>query len=164
MERLWENLEPARFSARELAAARWALDERRDRCDLSGETCWPAEAGGSASQAVADAPPVPEVVQAAEERLLAFQTSKCARWAGNDPAFHRSLIRLLLGAEAPLQRLGAISASGGVGAARLALDLLHLAQRDATLWLPDRGGEGMAPLARAGRSAQPPVPDVCRRR
>lgn len=140
MARLWDELGPVRVCATQAQAARFSIDERNDKLDLTGPLCCAPEDSGV---------PVLAAVKQAEKWLWQFQTTKAASFPGGDPAYHAALIRLVLGEDAPLDRLGAASASDRIGAARLALDLLHSTRPDVTLWLPDLGAAHIAPLARA---------------
>lgn len=139
MGRLWSELEQSNVTASDCLAAQIAADDRPNRLDLTGELCCAPDGASNVLQSV----------KLAEQRLVDSQTTKAAGPVGGDPAFHTALTRLILGEDVPLDRLGAVTAAGRQGAHRLALDLLHLANREATLWVPNQGGTDILPLAEA---------------
>ena len=85
----------------------------------------------------AGATPVLRAVREAERRLLAMQTTKSYLGMAGDLAFNRSVSHLVLGDAAPLERVCAVQTPGGSGALRVLGELLHAADRTATVWLPD---------------------------
>ena len=81
--------------------------------------------------------PVMRAVKSAEARILERQDTKSYTGLAGDPAFAEALSGLVLGADAPRDRLAAVATPGGTGAVRQALELVRMASPDATLWLPD---------------------------
>jgi aromatic-amino-acid transaminase len=81
--------------------------------------------------------PVMRAVKAAEARILARQETKSYTGLGGDPAFGEALSGLVLGADAPRDRLAMVATPGGTGAVRQGLELVRLAAPGATVWLPD---------------------------
>lgn len=81
--------------------------------------------------------PVMGAIKAAEARILEQQDSKGYLPMAGDPGFHRALGGLVLGAEAPWDRIAALGTPGGTGALRQALELAVRANPGLTVWMPD---------------------------
>ncbi|SHH05222.1 aromatic amino acid aminotransferase apoenzyme [Cognatiyoonia sediminum] len=79
--------------------------------------------------------PVMRAVKEAERRILADQGSKAYVGLAGDPEFSNVMIDLVLGDTIPRDRIGAVATPGGTGAIRQALELIKLADPQATVWL-----------------------------
>jgi len=79
--------------------------------------------------------PVMRAVKGAEQKLVDTQTSKVYTAMAGDPGFHDAMIDLLLGEGADKTRIAAAAATGGTGAVRLAMELIHKASPDAVIWI-----------------------------
>ena len=79
--------------------------------------------------------PVMRAVKEAERRILADQNSKAYVGLAGDPEFSNVMIDLVLGDTIPRDRIGAVATPGGTGAIRQALELIKLADPEATVWL-----------------------------
>lgn len=79
--------------------------------------------------------PVMRAVKEAERRILADQSSKAYVGLAGDPEFSSVMIDLVLGNTIPRDRIGAVATPGGTGAIRQALELIKLADPQATVWL-----------------------------
>jgi aromatic-amino-acid transaminase len=74
-------------------------------------------------------------VKEAERRIQADQTSKAYVGLAGDPEFSNVMIDLVLGGTVPRDRIGAVATPGGTGAIRQALELIKLADSNATVWI-----------------------------
>ena len=81
--------------------------------------------------------PVMRAVKAAEQLLWQAETTKTYVALAGDPAFGAAMAGLILGPDYPGERLAAAATVGGTGAIRQALELILLANPEATVWLPD---------------------------
>lgn len=79
--------------------------------------------------------PVMRAVKGAEKHLLETQNTKTYTALAGDPAFHDALADLLLANSIPRSQIAAAAATGGTGAVRLVMELIHLAAPQATLWI-----------------------------
>ncbi len=82
--------------------------------------------------------PVLDSVKAAEERLVATQTTKAYKPIDGDPAYCQCVRELLFGAGHPLVkdgRAGTCHTPGGTGALRLAADFLNGKAGAKTIWM-----------------------------
>lgn len=79
--------------------------------------------------------PVMRAIKAAERRLVEEQTTKAYTTLAGDPAYAEALSGLILGKARDQGRLAAVATPGGTGAIRQALELIKLANPDATVWL-----------------------------
>ncbi|WP_373355549.1 aromatic amino acid transaminase [Pseudoroseicyclus sp. CXY001] len=77
---------------------------------------------------------VMRAVKAAEARILKDQESKSYTGLAGDPAYAEAMIGLLLGAEAPRERLAAVATPGGTGAVRQAFELVKMARPGGVVW------------------------------
>ena len=77
--------------------------------------------------------PVMRAVKAAEQRLWQVETTKTYTTLAGDPAFATALTTMILGAPHP--NAAAVATPGGTGAIRQALELIKLANPQATVWL-----------------------------
>ena len=80
--------------------------------------------------------PVMRAVKAAERRLVEEQRTKTYTTLVGDPAFLAAMQALILGDAVSADRISAAATPGGTGAVRQALELIRLANPDATVWLP----------------------------
>ncbi|MCV0395526.1 MAG: aspartate/tyrosine/aromatic aminotransferase [Rhizobiaceae bacterium] len=81
--------------------------------------------------------PVMRAVREAEKRLYDAQTTKAYVGMAGDLAFDAGMVELVLGADAPKDRVRCAQAPGGSGALRIIAELLKLARPDATVWMSD---------------------------
>ena len=81
--------------------------------------------------------PVMRAVKAAEQLLWQAETTKTYVALAGDPAFGAAMAGLILGPGYPGERLAAAATVGGTGAIRQALELIRLANPEATVWLSD---------------------------
>ena len=79
--------------------------------------------------------PVMRSVKGAEKHLLETQNTKTYTGLAGDPAFHDAMADLLLADTIAAPQIAAAAATGGTGAVRLAMELIHLAAPEATLWI-----------------------------
>jgi aspartate aminotransferase len=79
--------------------------------------------------------PIMHAVKTAEQQLWQVQDSKTYTGLAGDPAFAAAMQDLVLGGTVGDERLSAIATPGGTGAIRQALELIRLANPDATIWL-----------------------------
>lgn len=79
--------------------------------------------------------PVMRAVKAAERKLVDEQDSKAYVGLAGDPAFSDAMIDLVLNGAVARDRIAAIATPGGTGAIRQALELIKLADPQATVWL-----------------------------
>ncbi|MCC5970436.1 MAG: aspartate/tyrosine/aromatic aminotransferase [Pararhodobacter sp.] len=79
--------------------------------------------------------PVMRAVKAAEAHLVATQDSKGYVAMAGDSGFHTAMADLVLGGVVPRERLAAAAATGGTGAVRQAMELIHTANPDARVWI-----------------------------
>ncbi|WP_417597870.1 aromatic amino acid transaminase [Pararhodobacter oceanensis] len=100
-------------------------DTREDKTDL-GVGVYKNEAGIT---------PVMRAVKAAEQKLVDTQDSKVYTAMTGDPAFLDAMTGLLLGDSVAPARIAAAAATGGTGSVRLAMELIHKANPEATVWI-----------------------------
>jgi aspartate aminotransferase len=84
--------------------------------------------------------PVLRSVRAAEERVLATQTTKVYKPIGGDPAFLEPVRDLVLGRDSRAvaeRRVELLHTPGGTGALRVAADLIAAVRPGAQVWLSD---------------------------
>ncbi|GGH42600.1 aminotransferase class I/II-fold pyridoxal phosphate-dependent enzyme [Frigidibacter albus] len=81
--------------------------------------------------------PVMRAVKSAEQLLWQAETTKTYVALAGDPAFGAAMAGLILGPDYPGARLAAAATVGGTGAIRQALELIRLANPEATVWLSD---------------------------
>lgn len=79
--------------------------------------------------------PVMHAVKAAEKQLWDAETTKTYTALAGEPAFHAAMADLVLGADAPKDRLSALQTVGGTGACRMAFELARLANPEVTVWV-----------------------------
>ena len=79
--------------------------------------------------------PMMRAVKAAERKLVAEQESKSYVGLAGDPAFSDAMIDLVLNGAVARERIAAVSTPGGTGAIRQGLELIKLADPEATVWL-----------------------------
>lgn len=93
--------------------------------------------------------PIFAAVKAAEQRVVATQTTKGYVPPPGDPEFLFGMIDTLFGSEHPAvieSRVGAVQTPGGSGALRVVAGLLLRAQPDASLWVPNPTWGNHTPL------------------
>ena len=79
--------------------------------------------------------PVMRAIKAAEHTLWETQETKAYTGLAGDPAYGEALSKLILGDARDESRLAAAATPGGTGAIRQALELIRIANPDATIWL-----------------------------
>ncbi|WP_050528082.1 amino acid aminotransferase [Pseudorhodobacter aquimaris] len=79
--------------------------------------------------------PVMRAIKAAEKQLWDSETTKSYTNLAGDPAYITAMQALILGDSVTADRLSAIATPGGTGAIRQALELVKMANPDATIWL-----------------------------
>ncbi len=79
--------------------------------------------------------PVMRAIKAAEHALWETQETKAYTGLAGDPAYGEALSTLILGDARDESRLAAAATPGGTGAIRQALELIRIANPDATVWL-----------------------------
>ena len=82
--------------------------------------------------------PVMRAVKAAEKKLWEMETTKTYTGLAGEPAFNAAMIKMILGPDTTdrtTDRAAAIATPGGTGAIRQALELIKLANPNATIWL-----------------------------
>ncbi|MAM62099.1 amino acid aminotransferase [Maritimibacter sp. UBA3975] len=81
--------------------------------------------------------PVMRAVKAAEKQLWEAETTKSYTALGGDPAFVKALSGLVLGGAVEEDLLAGAAQPGGTGAIHQALELVKMANPDATVWVSD---------------------------
>ncbi len=79
--------------------------------------------------------PVMRAIKAAEHELWETQETKAYTGLAGDPAYAEALSTLILEDARDESRLAAAATPGGTGAIRQALELIRIANPDATIWL-----------------------------
>lgn len=79
--------------------------------------------------------PVMGAIKTAEKQLWETQTTKAYTGLAGDPAYAAAMRNLVLGDGFDTSRVAAAATPGGTGAIRQALELIKLANPDATVWL-----------------------------
>ncbi|MCG6857232.1 MAG: aspartate/tyrosine/aromatic aminotransferase [Salaquimonas sp.] len=119
--------------------AKFRADSRQDKFDL-GVGVYRDEEGNT---------PIPAAVKEAERRVIAEQTTKTYLSPVGNPAFNDAMAKLVLGDGLDTERTSAVQTPGGTGAVRLLLDLVKLANPDATIWISDPTWPNHKPMAGA---------------
>ncbi|MEM9972648.1 MAG: amino acid aminotransferase [Pseudomonadota bacterium] len=81
--------------------------------------------------------PVMRAIKTAEKQLWEAETTKAYVGLTGDPAFNTAMRRLILADAVDDARLASAATPGGTGAVRQALELVKLANPDATIWVSD---------------------------
>ncbi|MEL6643067.1 MAG: amino acid aminotransferase [Pseudomonadota bacterium] len=81
--------------------------------------------------------PIMRAVKAAERQLWEAETTKSYVGLIGDPAYNTAMRELILGGVVDDARLASAATPGGTGAVRQALELVKLANPDATIWVSD---------------------------
>ncbi|MBA4502685.1 amino acid aminotransferase [Marinobacterium marinum] len=103
-------------------------DPRTDKVDL-GVGVYRDEAGNT---------PIMAAVQAAQERLLATETTKAYIGPAGTEGFNHLIGQLILGQDHPAlrdDRVNVVQTPGGCGALRMAAEFLNLCQAGTTVWV-----------------------------
>ncbi len=79
--------------------------------------------------------PVMRAIKAAEKRLWEVETTKKYTALAGDPAYGDAMVDLVLGDAVPRDRVAAAATPGGTGAIRQGVELIKMANPDATIWL-----------------------------
>jgi aromatic-amino-acid transaminase len=81
--------------------------------------------------------PVMAAVKAAEQLLWQAETTKTYTGLAGEPSFNQAMRDMILAGAVPEDRIASIATPGGTGAIRQALELVKLANPEATVWLSD---------------------------
>jgi aromatic-amino-acid transaminase len=81
--------------------------------------------------------PVMAAVKAAEQILWQAETTKTYTGLAGEPSFNQAMRDMILAGAVPEDRIASIATPGGTGAIRQALELVKLANPEATVWLSD---------------------------
>lgn len=79
--------------------------------------------------------PVMRAIKAAEKAIWETQDTKRYTALAGEADFREAMAKLVLGENAPLDNLASIGTPGGTGALRQAVELIKLANPNATIWL-----------------------------
>ena len=79
--------------------------------------------------------PIMEAVKKAEKTLWEKESTKSYVGLTGDPFFHKMMINLILGPTFDEERTAAAATPGGTGALRQGLELIKIANPNATIWL-----------------------------
>ena len=79
--------------------------------------------------------PIMRAVKAAEKRLWETETTKSYTALAGDPAYHQAMADLVLSDSVDRVRVAAAATPGGTGAIHMVLELIGMANPDATVWL-----------------------------
>ena len=79
--------------------------------------------------------PIMTAVKTAEKRLWEEENTKSYVGLTGDPFFHKMMINLILGPTFDEERTAAAATPGGTGALRQGLELIKIANPNATIWL-----------------------------
>ncbi len=79
--------------------------------------------------------PIMRAVKAAEQRLWETETTKSYTALAGDPAYHQAMADLVLADSVDRARVAAAATPGGTGAIHMVLELIGMANPDATIWL-----------------------------
>ncbi|PTX51130.1 aromatic amino acid aminotransferase [Gemmobacter caeni] len=79
--------------------------------------------------------PVMRAVKAAEKKLWEAETTKTYTALAGEPAYNMAMRRMILDGAVAEDRLASVATPGGTGAIRQALELVKLADPNATVWL-----------------------------
>ncbi|WP_428546533.1 aromatic amino acid transaminase [Profundibacter sp.] len=79
--------------------------------------------------------PVMRAIKEAEKRLWEVETTKKYTALAGDPAYGDVMVDLVLGDAVPRDRVAAAATLGGTGAIRQGVELIKMANPDATIWL-----------------------------
>ena len=79
--------------------------------------------------------PIMTAVKTAEKRLWEEENTKSYVGLTGDPFFHKMMIKLILGPSFEEERAAAAATPGGTGALRQGLELIKIANPNATIWL-----------------------------
>ncbi len=81
--------------------------------------------------------PIMRSVKNAEKSLWETETTKAYTGIAGAPEFRESMAHLLLGTDAPTDRLATLHTPGGTGAVRQALELTRMVSPDVRVWISD---------------------------
>lgn len=79
--------------------------------------------------------PIMDAVKKAEQQLWHDETTKSYVGLAGDAGFHEVMVDLILGSNAPKDRLACAATPGGTGAVRNGLELIKMANPDASVWI-----------------------------
>jgi aspartate aminotransferase len=81
--------------------------------------------------------PIMRAVKSAERRLLDSEVSKTYTALAGEAAFNAAITRMILGDGVPMDRVASAASVGGTGAIRQGMELIRLANPDASIWVSD---------------------------
>jgi aspartate/tyrosine/aromatic aminotransferase len=81
--------------------------------------------------------PIMRAVKAAERRLLDSEVTKTYTALAGEAAFNAAISRMILGDVVPMDKVASAASVGGTGAIRQGMELIRLANPDATIWVSD---------------------------
>jgi aspartate aminotransferase len=79
--------------------------------------------------------PVMSAIKKAEQQLWKSETTKAYTGLAGDPAYQDAMIELVLAGAVDRDRIAAAHTPGGTGAIHMVLELIQMANADATVWL-----------------------------
>jgi len=122
---MFQNLTPPPPDVILQVMAQFRDDPRRDKVDL-GVGVYRDDTGLT---------PVMRAVKAAEAHLVATQDSKGYVAMAGDTGYHTAMADLVLGGVVSRDRIAAAAGTGGTGAVRQAMELIHAADPGARIWI-----------------------------
>ena len=79
--------------------------------------------------------PVMGAIKKAEQQLWHDETTKTYVGLAGDAGFHDAMVALILGADAPHERIACAATPGGTGAVRNGLEMIQMANPEARVWI-----------------------------
>jgi len=79
--------------------------------------------------------PVMGAIKTAEQQLWHDETTKTYVGLAGDAEFHDAMVRLILGADAPMDRIACAATPGGTGAIRNGFEMVQMANPKARFWI-----------------------------
>ena len=140
---MFETLNPVQNDSLLALIGAYRADARPNKIDV-GISVYRDEHGDT---------PVMAAVKRAEADLLEMQDSKSYLGLAGNIEFNAAMVELVLGTAAAQQRahVRAVQTPGGTAALRVLLDMVHVAQPDAKVWLSDPTWLNHAPIVQAAR-------------
>jgi aromatic-amino-acid transaminase len=81
--------------------------------------------------------PVMGAIKKAEQQLWHDETTKTYVGLAGDAGFHDAMVGLIIGADAPVDRIACAATPGGTGAVRNGLEMIQMANPDASVWISE---------------------------
>ncbi len=79
--------------------------------------------------------PIMDAIKQAEQQLWHDETTKTYVGLAGDGGYHDAMVGLILGPDAPKDRIACAATPGGTGAIRNGLELIKIASPDASVWI-----------------------------